>query len=652
MCRRQVPPRPDQKRHRALRSTAQRPTDCLDGGAVIRHLTRPHSRPQRQRRGRSRCLPHMHAMIVEPNRRADDAAVAQILLRPQQTIHLHRDQTAQWKPRTITHIARVAPLLLIVNPRPAFAFIHQIGPTRVVVVVVKLPGKETILIHHVGEAFLRRCLVLAIAVPAILLAHHVHRLHAERFANVGLGRQVVWRAKFPTQMEMSKRVRFVRCPFMHEILQVVEHAERLALGILKDDLPLLTREFHDVLLRCTRLRCFQRVRHVLRQALQRIVLPIHVVEQDARLAVLALKTIHDPAHREDRQLPRRSLASIRPVENASQLDSAIPVQVAQGVPADPAHTWKVAIIEERWLRNRGVTLRLGHDHRPSDRIHLIGGIVFVARPGTRLTVALARIWATLVGRPTHLDHVSPVRRINGDRRLHMQHGFLCSGRGKPQPLQRRPLHICLHRVAIRNETHLPRLNIGLQHLAKHRLRLRRTKRRRPVNGKPRHRRPIFLCVHRLNPIHQLLEQPAAMEGPFHRMPVRCPAHFADALVLVHAHQRLLCVLPAEPLTVVNNRDGFHIHPRRLNRRRPTGLGAPDNEKVRLEILNRPLGEIHPREGNESYELTGKRHPTSSFPDSLAFHRSFQRETDTKRHRLTRKIRRSFDNRVLSPVAFQ
>ena len=53
---------------------------------------------------------------------------------------------------------------------------------------------------------------------------------------------------------------------------MIQHAERMLLHVIEDDAALRGREFDDVLLRCARLRLFQRIHDALRELAQRIIL--------------------------------------------------------------------------------------------------------------------------------------------------------------------------------------------------------------------------------------------------------------------------------------------------------------------------------------------------------------------------------------------
>ena len=70
----------------------------------------------------------------------------------------------------------------------------------------------------------------------------------------------------------------------------------------------------------------------------------------------------------------------------------------------------------------------------------------------------------------------------------------------------------------------------------------------------RHGRAVLFCIKRFNTVHQFFEQPTAVEGAFHGMPVDTPADFPGAFVLIHTGQRLFGVLSAQPVTIQNQRN--------------------------------------------------------------------------------------------------
>ena len=238
------------------------------------------------------------------------------------------------------------------------------------------------------------------------------------------------------------------------------------------------------------------------------------------------------------------------------------------------------LIVMRWRGNRRVAFAFLDDERPRQRIHLIRRIHGNILLSMRLAIARLRIRSDLKLSAAELHDIPPITRINRERGLHLQRvAFVRAKRHAgdfPVRLHRRDGNV------IQPQRHLTAAEVRLQHLAKNRLRLRRSERRRTMHRLPRHRRAVFLRVVRLNAIHQLLEEPEAMKRTLHRMPTRSPADLAGAFALIHTHQPLLRVLPAQPRPVMHDRDRLAPHPRRLDRRRPSRLRATDDEQIGLQ----------------------------------------------------------------------
>ena len=81
---------------------------------------------------------------MKPDRRADDAAVADIFLRAQKSIHFRRDETAGRKNRAVTEVVRVPSRLFKIDPRPIIAFADQVGAARPVKAVVEVPREKPV----------------------------------------------------------------------------------------------------------------------------------------------------------------------------------------------------------------------------------------------------------------------------------------------------------------------------------------------------------------------------------------------------------------------------------------------------------------------------------------------------------------------------
>ena len=241
-----------------------------------------------QRDGRccTRSLPDGDALIVKPDRRADDAAVADVFLSSQQPVHLDGDKASQRKHRTVADVSCVSTWFLEVSPRAAIAprsavaAVYEVRSPGPMKVVVKLPAEQPVRIKHSREPLFRFVLRKAVRVTAVLLPHHVHRLEPQRLANVRLRRKTVGRAEFIAQVKPPKAVRFVGSPLVHKVLHVEQDRQRLPFRIVKDNLPLSPCHLDNVFLRGTRLGCLKFFFDILWQSFERVVLTEHVIKQD------------------------------------------------------------------------------------------------------------------------------------------------------------------------------------------------------------------------------------------------------------------------------------------------------------------------------------------------------------------------------------
>jgi hypothetical protein len=106
----------------------------------------------------------------------------------------------------------------------------------------------------------------------VVFTEHRQRFEAKPFADVGLRRQLVSRAKFIRELHVAEGLREVAHAIMHLRLQMMQQPERVRLGIGEDDASLRGREIDDVFLRGTGLALLQSIHHALRELAGRVVL--------------------------------------------------------------------------------------------------------------------------------------------------------------------------------------------------------------------------------------------------------------------------------------------------------------------------------------------------------------------------------------------
>ena len=77
----------------------------------------------------------------------------------------------------------------------------------------------------------------------------------------------------------------------------------MVFGVLKNDLTLIPRHLDNIFPGGTLFRLFERFDDPLREPDKRIVLPVHVIQKNARLPVRLQIPINNAADRVDRKLP-------------------------------------------------------------------------------------------------------------------------------------------------------------------------------------------------------------------------------------------------------------------------------------------------------------------------------------------------------------
>ena len=228
-------------------------------------LTRLDAITQTQPGERGSCLAHVHHLAVQADRGLHDAADTDVFARTDQALHLHGHESTQWEGGAIRVRVPAARGCHDVAPR-AVARSGDKAATSGMKVDVKLVAEDAVCWQHLGPHR------LASGGADVLLAQHVESFEAQPFADVGLRRQTIRRAELVRELHVAKGLREVAHAIMHGCLQMIQHTERMLLHVIEDDPALRGREFDDVLLRCARLRLFQRIHDTLRELAQRIIL--------------------------------------------------------------------------------------------------------------------------------------------------------------------------------------------------------------------------------------------------------------------------------------------------------------------------------------------------------------------------------------------
>ncbi len=378
-------------------------------------------------------------------------------------------------------------------------------------------------------------------------------------------------------------MRLILHAVMHSRLQMIEHSQGMAFRILKDDLPLLTCHLHHVLLGSPLFRFLQRIDHMLRQYIERIILDAPVQQDDIRLVYLEPLTIDKPALGVDRLLPLiegLGAFEIGRIEWTMRFERPLQRLVIR---LGHAGGEPVGTVIVKWrLGDQGI-FACGLDHHAiRDGVHVRDGILGAILGGSRLVVFALQVRAIFILGTGELHGFAPVRGINGELRPDSKRVLIPCPAATKRKAKQRVLVLrknrC-HRVGPRDQAHLLAIDIRLQHLTKDFLSFGRTKGREGRPGIAGLFGTVFLEIEVFDAVAKFLEEAGAGKRNF----------VIDSTVLIHGTDRFRGELSTKPFDVIHNDDIGDTHPSSLDGGSPARFRTTHDEQVGRLILGLGLG---------------------------------------------------------------